>query len=49
MYEKLKELARRKEMVFYSDLAASLGMSFDNETDRNVFKNDLGGYLNIRT
>lgn len=42
MYEKLKDLARKKEMVFYSDLAASLGMSFDTEADRNVFKNDLG-------
>lgn len=38
MYEKLKDLTRKKEMVFYSDLTASLGMSFDTEADRNVFK-----------
>lgn len=42
MYEKLKEVARKRGLIFYSDLATSLGMSFENEVERNVLKNDLG-------
>ncbi|MEW6043069.1 MAG: hypothetical protein AB1608_02290 [Thermoproteota archaeon] len=42
MYEKLKDVARKKDMIFYSDLAAGLGMLFDNEAERNAVAADLG-------
>lgn len=42
MYEKLKDVARKKGMIYYSDLAAGLGMLFETEADRNVLRDDLG-------
>ncbi|WP_179369090.1 hypothetical protein [Candidatus Nitrosotenuis sp. DW1] len=41
MYEKMREVARANGMIFYSDLAAGLGMTFETEADRNVLRDDL--------
>jgi len=42
LYEKLKEVARKKDMIYYSELAELLGMPFETEADRNELFRKIG-------